>query len=43
MPFGVVSGVVPSIGMLDGGPHPASERKVLGVFLSIALNGVLEL
>ena len=40
--FGVVSGVGPSIGVLDGVHIPQKEGEVLGVlgggFLSIALN-----
>ena len=46
IPFGVVSGVGPSIGVLDGawGSHIARRGEGYGIwgFLSIALNGVLE-
>jgi len=31
--FGVMSGVVPGIGVLDGDPHPQGEGKVLRIFL----------
>jgi len=42
MPFGVVSGVGTGTGVLDGGPHPQGEGKVLGFSLPIGLNGVFE-
>ena len=41
LPFGVVSGVGPSIGVLHGGLHPQGEEEVWGFFSSIGLNGVL--
>ena len=40
MPFGVVSGVGPVIGVLDEIHSPLGEGELFGVFLSIALNVV---
>jgi len=40
--FDVVSGIGQGIVVLDGVHIPQGEGEVLGVFLSIALNGILE-
>jgi len=41
--FGVVSGVIPGIGVLDGVHVTQREREVFGgTFLSVGLNGTFE-
>ena len=44
LPFGVVSGVVPGTGVLDGGPgpHPPRGRGGFRSFLPTGLNSVFE-
>jgi len=42
LPFGVVNGVDPGIGVLDGGPHFPQGRGSFGVLRSIGFNGISE-
>jgi len=42
MPFEVVSGDDPGIGVLDGVHMPQEEGEVLGVFLPSGVNGIFE-